>query len=335
MNLSLYKIFNPELKKLSNIEIQFQWKTKGIYEGLIYSIESFFNKYPYFNHETYKLYNNDLFIIDKIKLMAHWHLNGIYEKRLCSDNHFELLYPEFDIKNKLCIHTESQNIYDIKNSYHFYKSNIPFLNINKPVIINESVVINEPVINESVIINEPVIINELVINEPVINESVIINNIEILALETNFDNNNIEFTKNLDYLENINKNNNNENNLISKIYLPLNDEKETIIIFLPTNNNLCNNFLKKSLSLLNYHDMNIMLFIKDKEILNNINFFNDYEILVNGIIYFQNDDIFKNLLCEEKNINHFGVIHEYSIFNPEYVNDFRKNILFISEQKKK
>jgi trans-2-enoyl-CoA reductase len=97
MNLSLYKIFNPELKKLNNIQIQFQWKTKGIHEGLIYSIESFFNKYPYFNHETYKLYNNDLFIIDKIELMAHWHLNGIYEKRLCSDNHFQLLYFHYHL----------------------------------------------------------------------------------------------------------------------------------------------------------------------------------------------------------------------------------------------
>ena len=111
-NPYLYKLFNPELKNLNNNQLFLFWKTNNN-QNTIYSIESFFEKYPYYDHKMYKLYNKDLEINDNFELMKHWHINGIVENRICSDKYFDSLYPNFNLIIK-----NGDNIYDIKNVHH-------------------------------------------------------------------------------------------------------------------------------------------------------------------------------------------------------------------------
>ena len=47
MNFNFYKLFNPELKKLNNYQLNNHWKSIGIKNDYLYSIESFLKKYPY------------------------------------------------------------------------------------------------------------------------------------------------------------------------------------------------------------------------------------------------------------------------------------------------
>lgn len=85
MNINLYKLFNPDLKNLNNYQLYNHLKLFGIKEKRIFSYETFFQKYPYYNHEIYRLNNNDINIHDKLELMVHWHLFGCNENRICSN----------------------------------------------------------------------------------------------------------------------------------------------------------------------------------------------------------------------------------------------------------
>ena len=53
-NLTIYKLFNDDLKKLNNNQLLSHWKVVGHKENRICSFESFFKKYTDFNIETYK-----------------------------------------------------------------------------------------------------------------------------------------------------------------------------------------------------------------------------------------------------------------------------------------
>ena len=117
--IHLYKLFNPDLNHLSNPQLLQHWNKFGKNEDRINSFESFFKKYPYYDHDSYKLYNNDIKINDKIELMTHWHLYGIKEDRICSDKYFNSLYPDFEIS--YINQDYSDDIYIIKNKYHKQK----------------------------------------------------------------------------------------------------------------------------------------------------------------------------------------------------------------------
>ena len=110
IHYNYYKLFNPDLKNYSNNQLLIHWKMKGSNENRICSLETFFNMYPYYDNESYKKYNEDLLINDKFDLMAHWHLTGSHENRLCSDKHFYILYPNMD-------NIDISNI-NCKNEYH-------------------------------------------------------------------------------------------------------------------------------------------------------------------------------------------------------------------------
>jgi GR25 family glycosyltransferase involved in LPS biosynthesis len=118
MNIKIYKLFNSDLSNFNNNQLTLHYNRFGNKENRIYSIESFFNLYPYYNDSQYRLYNNDLNLIDKVELMAHWHLHGKSENRICSDLHFEQLYPNFIINDN------NINIYKFKNNHHRKKNNI-------------------------------------------------------------------------------------------------------------------------------------------------------------------------------------------------------------------
>jgi GR25 family glycosyltransferase involved in LPS biosynthesis len=234
MNFNFYKLFNPDLKKLNNYQLNNHLKSIGIKNDYLYSIESFLKKYYYYNNEMYKLYNPDILINDKSELMAHWHLYGIHEYRICSDEHFKLLYPDFDIKN---YEITDNTIYEFKNIYHKNQ----------------------------------------------------INNIKINTLEHESQNN----------LENIDYDNNDNNNFGIK-YL-LNPNKETIGIIINNSNFINNNYFLKVLSLINYHNMNILLFIDNINNISNI-------IFLKNLYYFLSTET-----CEKKNCNYLI----YDIFDNE------------------
>ena len=83
-NIKYYKLFNPDLNNLNNIQISNHWKLFGQKENRIYSIDTFMSKYPNFNIKKYRGFNNDIKNLDDIELMTHYHLKGINENRIFS-----------------------------------------------------------------------------------------------------------------------------------------------------------------------------------------------------------------------------------------------------------
>ena len=72
INFTIYKLFNPDLQNMSNNQLLYHWNTYGINENRIFSIDTFFRKYPYFEN---KLLNN------KLETMVNWHLNAINNQK--------------------------------------------------------------------------------------------------------------------------------------------------------------------------------------------------------------------------------------------------------------
>jgi GR25 family glycosyltransferase involved in LPS biosynthesis len=244
MNFNFYKIFNPDLKKLNNSQLNNHWKSIGIKNDYLHSIESFLKKYYYYNNEMYKLYNPDILINDKIELMVHWHLYGVHDYRICSDEHFNLLYPDFDIKNYEII---DNNIYEFKNIYHKNK----------------------------------------------------INNINTLEHESQ------------------NSCDDNNNNFGIK-YL-LNPNKETLGIIINNSNFINNNYFLKVLSLINYHNMNILLFVDNIDNIINI-------IFLKNIYYFLSNEPLEKKFCNYLIYDIFDNDETitYSSFKKIFINNFNK-----------
>jgi GR25 family glycosyltransferase involved in LPS biosynthesis len=90
MNITFYRLFNPDLKNFSNKFLINHWNNFGKNEDRIYSYESFFAKYPYFDYNIYKTYNEDINLNEKLDLMVHWHLEGIHQNRICFINKDDL-----------------------------------------------------------------------------------------------------------------------------------------------------------------------------------------------------------------------------------------------------
>ena len=96
MELYYYKLFNPQFNNddnnilLNNID-----KDKDIY-----SIESFYEKYKYFDIQEFKKLNKNLKNILNMKnidILVYYHLNNIDKNLLSSIKDFYNKYPEFDI----------------------------------------------------------------------------------------------------------------------------------------------------------------------------------------------------------------------------------------------
>jgi glycosyltransferase involved in cell wall biosynthesis len=95
MELYYYKLFNPQFND-DNILI------KNIDKNIdIYSIESFYKKYKYFDIQEFKILNKNLLInllnIKFINLMVYYHLNNISKNLLSSIKDFYIRYPDFDL----------------------------------------------------------------------------------------------------------------------------------------------------------------------------------------------------------------------------------------------
>jgi hypothetical protein len=66
-----YKLFNPDLNNLNNIQISNHLNSIGKKENRIYSIDTFMLKYPNFNIKKYRGFNIDIKNLDYIELMIH------------------------------------------------------------------------------------------------------------------------------------------------------------------------------------------------------------------------------------------------------------------------
>ena len=77
--LNIYKLFNNDLKKLSNNHMQIHWKTIGKKENRISNVSHFFKKYPNFKINLYKEKYPEIKNYDDIIIMAHYHHNNSKE----------------------------------------------------------------------------------------------------------------------------------------------------------------------------------------------------------------------------------------------------------------
>jgi hypothetical protein len=275
INYNFYKLFNPDLKRLSNNQLLIHFKKNSSIENRIYSIETFFNKYPYFDCDQYKFYNIDIIISDKYELMYHWHSIGLNENRICSDKYFNMIYPNFQINNSEI--NNLTNFYEIKNRYHKNKLNNNTINNN---IINNN--ISNNIINNN--ISNNIIDNNI--------SNTIVNNI----IDNTINNNDVLSTDIIDFCESDNERHNNFVNTINteinknnlKLNYFLDPNKDIVSIYIL--NKLFVPFVLKSLSLLNYHEMNIILLSEKIIFFNDINIFDNFEKEDDKMILFNLSD---------------------------------------------
>ena len=71
-NYNIYKQFNKDLL-IEDIDLYIHWKTNGIYENRIFSLESFSKKYQYFDIDGYRKNNN---ISNNIDSIIHYNTFG-------------------------------------------------------------------------------------------------------------------------------------------------------------------------------------------------------------------------------------------------------------------
>ena len=163
MNITFYRLFNPDLKNFSNKFLVNHWNNIGKNENRIYSYESFFMKYPNFDYNVYKIYNDDINSTEKLDLMVHWHLEGVHQNRICFiDENIEKKYIDLNqlkiVKENSYTKTNLNESFD--NNDKFYDPNNdlcndllnnnttnPDNNTNKNIINNFLEKINENDIN--------------------------------------------------------------------------------------------------------------------------------------------------------------------------------------------
>jgi len=301
INYNFYKLFNPELKNYNNNKLLFHWNNIGKNENKICSIEHFFSLYPYFNIESYKLYNKDINLTNNIELMIHWHYKGIHENRICSDIHFKNLYPNYTDD----LNIENIDIYQFKNRYHLSNTKYLFSNIITKITKNIMFIIFIDKIDEMNKIEKYEDIKMYIFLNGIKNNN---DNIDLIEIQYICDNkkklvkkfydkyidSNIEYRYSY-YINNIsiinddyiNKCKLNNIKTIKNKYISHNKELLGIII----NNNLLkqnNKYYIKALSLMNYHNMNIIIYIEKNSNINN-SFLNDIdyiELELNELEYF-------------------------------------------------
>jgi GR25 family glycosyltransferase involved in LPS biosynthesis len=320
LNYTFYKLFNPDLGKLNNNQLLIHWKTKGINENRISSLEVFFKLYPYYDHSLYKLYNNDIVIDNKIELMLHWHLKGKYENRLCSDLHFNLLYPSIDISelNKLNL-----DIYYFKNQYHRGLINNDIIEINTN---NNNINNNFHITFCIFTLNDNIIYN---IFNYFNNFSYKNWNILLFSkyLHNNIDYNNIDYNK--INIININTLNNNTKYLIKYNYAKY--YNYDYIVFIDETYNIFNNNLTIESSYIQKEKLKWNNLINN--ILNNINNYINNNIKTNRVLYNLNSNnciINKKTYISNINIINYNVnVDNYLLFLLKYQLNPNKEIIAI------
>jgi GR25 family glycosyltransferase involved in LPS biosynthesis len=342
MNYQLIKLFNPDLKKLNNIQLTIYFKNKGFTEDRIFSIESFFKKYPYFNDKMYKLYNTDITITDKIELMVHWHLKGIHEKRICSDQHFEILHPEFNDKlynnDKSAYHQDKFStlnlplnpneetiliIIDNSKNTNFILKSLSLLNhhyMNKIIITQDQSIVNNIFCNTFIVYNEKYEIFFSISNYLISDNDDIpnINKFKKIYLHNSLINSNsskFQDTNNILFIDNNFDNFFIDNSLIISEYdyYSINNNK-----LYDVDKNIDTNTIINKL----YLDTNLLdnyVYINDKKNIRIINLFNENDI-----------NTFQYGIIQYKEEYYFNINNNYTLCNYNYLlNNLPNNIEYI------
>ena len=95
MDLYYYKLFNPEYSNLNDIDLLNNFNENK--DKKIYSINTFYTKYPDFNIIEYKNLNNELKNLNIFDIFLHYHLNFENNKFIHSVNYFYKKYDYFNI----------------------------------------------------------------------------------------------------------------------------------------------------------------------------------------------------------------------------------------------
>jgi glycosyltransferase involved in cell wall biosynthesis len=142
MDLYYYKLFNPEYSNLNDIDLLNNFNENK--DKKIYSINTFYTKYPDFNIIEYKNLNNELKTLNIFDIFLHYHLNFENNKFIHSVNYFYKKYDYFNL-TEYKIFNPDLNLTDYDYLTHWDKNGINenricsinyFKNINPEIDIN-------------------------------------------------------------------------------------------------------------------------------------------------------------------------------------------------------
>ena len=160
--LNIYKLFNNDLKKLNNNQLQIHWKTIGKKENRISNISHFFDRYPDFKINLYKEKYPEIKNYDDIIIMSHYHHNNSKDITLNNNNTNEITifnnyinkylteYYKYDYDYCIILfdYFENINIHDVK----FEKKVYLFTNKNYE-LNNNNIIIHKTNFDISIIHN--------------------------------------------------------------------------------------------------------------------------------------------------------------------------------------
>jgi GR25 family glycosyltransferase involved in LPS biosynthesis len=212
------------------------------------------------NLHLYKLFNKDLQNMNNNQLLQHWKGYGNSEKRICSIETFFAKYPDFDyITYKISNNLIFNNKIDLMIHKHY---NSIIINIGNNLIENLLKIFSGLLYSDNLYINSTKNYSLFEKLKKLQNNKISykpFNNIDKLLIIQNID-------KCKSYL--------NFNKTIQLCNL-FNNTKLFLGIYI-SENNIDELYYQKCLSLLNYNEMNIILFIKDSKKVININI--DYHL---------------------------------------------------------
>lgn len=119
-SVKLYKLLNPDLANLNNLNLKIHYLQYGIPEKRLYKLPDNFNL------ECYKSFNKDLKNLNNDELVIHYVNNGISENRLAN------LPENFNTENYKKLNPDLSNLNNNKLLNHFIKIGY---NENRPYII--------------------------------------------------------------------------------------------------------------------------------------------------------------------------------------------------------
>lgn len=155
--VSIYKLFNPDLRNLNNQQLHSHWKVKGIKEQRIYNYDSFYKKYPSFNLENYKKNSSiDIQNKDNVSIMMIYHINqqaNIQEEKqenysvishksidLFSNSNFNSSYRDVNNhSNNISLICSKENSENLKTKGSIFSSIVGHIfNVNNTVTSSEN-----------------------------------------------------------------------------------------------------------------------------------------------------------------------------------------------------
>jgi glycosyltransferase involved in cell wall biosynthesis len=95
MDLHYYKLFNPQYSNLNNEELLYVFNKNK--DKHVYSLNTFYTKYPDFNIIEYKNLNNELKDLNILDIFTHYHFNYENNKYIHSINDFYKKYDYFNL----------------------------------------------------------------------------------------------------------------------------------------------------------------------------------------------------------------------------------------------